>query len=225
MIDTAMSQPSTDDGSGTTLFGSVAISGPRRGTPILAMQVNLPAHGTAVPDAVVPWNLSGLTDHMHELNPSESRSSRPEGLEPQHWSHSTLDCTVVLFNERIVRSVASASTSPLLPQAMPAIARSWPCGMRRMRSSSIAHAGGEILVQDHIGDVLEHRFWQPFEGEGWRRSRRRRCLATVSGPFGGDHWLQRPWVSRREGGAAGAAVRVGWCGVIVRWRWRAALGG
>jgi phosphate acetyltransferase len=34
--------------------------GPRRGTPILAIKLNLPAHRTAVPDAVVPWPSSGL---------------------------------------------------------------------------------------------------------------------------------------------------------------------
>jgi Zinc-binding dehydrogenase len=39
-----------------------------------------------------------FADHMHELNTSKRRSSRPEGLEPHHRSHLTLDRAVVLFN-------------------------------------------------------------------------------------------------------------------------------
>ena len=39
-----------------------------------------------------------LPDHVHQLDPRERHGRRPEGLEPQHRSHQSLDGSMILLN-------------------------------------------------------------------------------------------------------------------------------
>jgi hypothetical protein len=39
-----------------------------------------------------------LSDHVHELDPGKSCRSRSKGFETQHWSHHSLDGSVILFD-------------------------------------------------------------------------------------------------------------------------------
>src|SRR6204780_5919731 len=89
---------------------------------------------------------------MHELNASKGHGGRPEGLEPHHRSHLTLDRSMVLFdnivevldladlNLCVVRRVVAldrAVLAPLLSMVIFAGVPCWPVALYKKRKAAL----------------------------------------------------------------------------------------